>query len=88
MIALGSAERVVRAFHQERSWSTAIDQVLANADIHHFLGLVLLLALIVGAYLTVQEIDRALGRGALLRFLLERPSEAEMSGATEPRAAE
>jgi hypothetical protein len=33
---------------------------------------VLLLGLVVGSFLTWQEIDDALGEGALLRLLLER----------------
>jgi hypothetical protein len=35
---------------------------------------VLLLSLVVGAYLTAREIDRAIGSGGLVRLLLERPS--------------
>ena len=46
--------------------------VIAHASFRHFLGLVLLLGMVVGSFLTWQEIDYALGQGALLRLLLER----------------
>jgi len=35
--------------------------------------LVLLISLVVGTYLTLQEIDRAMGKGSLIRLLFERP---------------
>jgi hypothetical protein len=37
------------------------------------MGLVLLMALIVGVYLTVQEIDRAMGKGAIFTLFFEPP---------------
>lgn len=48
-----------------------------TTEIHRFLGLVLLLSLVIGIYLTMQEIDRAIGKGVLLRLLLERPVDSE-----------
>ena len=77
VIVLGTAERLFSAFRHQGSMNAAIQWVLANADIHRFLGLVLLLSLVVGAYLTAQEIDRPIGRGGLVRLLLERPSDTE-----------
>jgi hypothetical protein len=47
--------------------------MIANANMQRFLGLVLLISLVVGIYLTLQEIDRAMGKEALLRLLCERP---------------
>jgi hypothetical protein len=35
--------------------------------------MVLLISLVVGAYLTIEEIDQALGKGTLLRILFARP---------------
>lgn len=74
VIALGTAERLFSAYRQQRSLALAFQEVWSTADGHHFLGLVLLLSLVVGAYLTAQEIDRALGQGGLRHLLLERPS--------------
>ena len=80
VIALGTAERVFTASREEGGVRTGFDEVLAHADVYHFLGLVLLLSLVVGAYLTAQEIDRALGEGGLRRFLLERRPRDEARG--------
>jgi len=73
VIALGTAERLFSASREEGSASAGLSEVLARANADHFLGLVLLLSLVVGAYLTAQEIDRAIGPGGLVRFLSERP---------------
>jgi len=77
VIALGTAERVFSASRETGAVGQGFEEVMAHADIHRFLGLVLLLSLVVGAYLTAQEIDRALGSGGLLRFLLARPPQDE-----------
>ena len=73
VIVLGTCERIFVALHTEGSFGKAIDFVVANASSRHFLGLVLLLSLVVGPYLTFQEIEDALGKGKLFRLLLERP---------------
>ena len=73
VIILGSGERILETFHKKGSFSAAIDFMIANRNIHRFLGLVLLISLVVGIYLTLQEIDRALGKGTLSRLLFERP---------------
>jgi hypothetical protein len=49
----------------------AIHFMVANANIQRFLGLVLVISLVVGVYLTLQEIDRAMGEGALFRLLFK-----------------
>jgi hypothetical protein len=74
VIVLGIGERIFKAFRQERSLTAAVDILIANANVQRFAGLVLLISLVVGTYLTLQEIDRAMGRGAVLRLLFERPS--------------
>ncbi len=73
VIALGIGERILKAFHQKGSLSMAVNFLIANANGHRFVGLVLLISLVVGTYLALQEIDSAMGKGALLRLLLERP---------------
>lgn len=73
VIALGTAERLFVAAREERSLALAFQQVWSTADGHHFLGLVLLLSLVVGAYLTAQELNVVLGgEGSFRRILLER----------------
>jgi len=84
VIVLGTAEKLFTAYRHQAGAKAAIEQVWSTADIHHFLGLVLLLSLVVGAYLTAQEIDRALGQGGLARLLLERPSDGEEPASDDP----
>jgi len=72
VMVLGTAERILAAFREQGSWSGAVDFVAANASTRHFFGLVLLFSIVVGAYLTLEEIDDALGKGAVYRMLLER----------------
>jgi len=74
VIMLGTGERIVTAFRHEGSVEAAIHFVVENANIHRFLGLVLLLSLVVGPYLTMQELDRAIGKGVLFRVLFQRPA--------------
>jgi len=75
VVLLGIGERVFTAYRREGSVTAAIGYVTATADAHRFLGLVLLLSLVVGTYLTMQEIDRAMGKGTVVGFLLERPAD-------------
>ena len=73
VLIFGIGERALEAFHKQGSLAAAISFLIANANIHRFLGLLLLISLVVGIYLTMQEIDRAMGKGALYRLLFERP---------------
>jgi hypothetical protein len=75
VIVLGIGERILDASRKEGTFRGGIDFVIVNANAHRFLGLVLLISLVVGTYLTMQEIDRAMGEGALLRLFFERPVE-------------
>jgi len=47
--------------------------VIANANLDRFLGCVLLISLLVSAYLTMEEISRAMGEGALFRLFFKSP---------------
>jgi len=73
VIVLGIGERVFEEFRKEGSLSAAITFMIGNANMQRFLGLVLLISLVIGTYLTMQEIDRAMGKGGVLRLLWERP---------------
>jgi hypothetical protein len=87
VIALGTAERLFVAYREQRHVASAFEQVWSTADGHHFLGLVLLLSLVVGAYLTAQELDVVLGgEGGFRRVLLERVSDREVAARPEPAA--
>jgi hypothetical protein len=83
VIVLGTCERLFEGFRAQGSLGAAMQFVIAHASIRHFLGLVLLLGLVVGSFLTWQEIDDALGEGALLRLLLE-PRARKIGTTTSP----
>jgi hypothetical protein len=74
VIVLGTGERMLEEFRKQGGVGAALNFVIANANMQRFLGLVLLISLTVGIYLTIQEIDRALGEGTMSRLLLERPA--------------
>jgi len=73
VIVLGIGDRIFEEFRKEESLSAVINFMIGSANMQRFLGLVLLMSLVIGTYLTMQEIDRAMGKGGLLRLLWERP---------------
>jgi hypothetical protein len=73
VFTLIAVERIFHGVREAGSLQGGISRAIASANLDHFLGLVLLLSLIVGVYLTVQEIDRAMGKGALFRLFFEPP---------------
>jgi len=75
VIILGIGERIVHSIREAGNIQDGISRVVANANIDRFLGLVLLVSLIVGSYLIMQEISRAMGKGALFRLFFKPPLE-------------
>jgi hypothetical protein len=75
VIVFGIGERIFGAYRKTGDIRGAVKLVIANANLDRFLGLVLLISLIVSAYLAIQEIDRAMGKGALFRLFFRRPME-------------
>ena len=73
VILLGIGEKILHAARQTGSLRGGIGFVIAHANLDRFLGMVLLISLVVGSYLVLQEVDRAMGNGALLRLFFERP---------------
>lgn len=74
VIVIGIGDRILKAARHAGGFRAGLDALAANANIDRFLGLVLLIGLVVGAYLTLQEINRALGEGVLFRLLFARAS--------------
>jgi hypothetical protein len=74
VLALGIGDRIFHGIRETGSLRAGLALVIANARIERFLGLVILISVIVGVYLTLQEIDRAMGKGALRRLFFERPT--------------
>jgi hypothetical protein len=73
VIVLGIGERIFKAYREAGSLGGAVSVLLANANFDRFMGLVLLISLVVFVYLTMQEIERAMGKGALFRLFFKRP---------------
>jgi hypothetical protein len=79
VIVLGIGDRILRAARSEGSFREGINALIANANVDRFLGLVVLITFVVGAYLTIQEIDRAMGKGALVKLFFEKPLSEKLS---------
>ncbi len=77
VIVLGTGERIFESFRKDGSLSAALGFVVANANVQRFLGLVLLISLVIAIYLATQEIDDAMGKGALFKLFFERPLSAK-----------
>ena len=73
VILLGVGERIIHSIREAGNIQDGLAQVLANANVDRFLGGALLVSLVVGSYLVVQEISHAMGKGALFRLFFERP---------------
>jgi len=73
VIILGIGEKIFHSVRAAGNLEDGISAVIANANVDRFLGLVLLLSLIVGSYLSLEEISRAMGKGALFRLFFEPP---------------
>jgi hypothetical protein len=73
VIVLGIGEKIFHSVREAGSLAEGISRVVANANLDRFLGLVLLISLTVGSFLVMQEISRAMGKGALFRLFFEPP---------------
>ena len=67
-------ERLVRAWHKSGSLREGLAIVKANADLDHFLALLILGCMIIAVYLALEEISHAMGEGALTRLFFKRPN--------------
>jgi hypothetical protein len=69
-------ERLVRAWHERGSLREGLATVKANANLDHFLALLILGCMIISMYLAMEEISHAMGEGALTRLFFKRPNTA------------
>jgi hypothetical protein len=74
VFVLGTGERIFEASRRVGTLRGGIDYVIAHANLDRSLGLVLLISLVIGAYLVLQRISRAMGEGVMLRLFFERPA--------------
>jgi hypothetical protein len=73
VIVLGIGEKIFHNVREAGSLGEGISRVVANANLDRFLGLVLLISLVVFIYLVMQEIEGAMGKGALFKLFFDRP---------------
>jgi hypothetical protein len=83
VIVLGIGEKIFEAYRKAASLGDAVSNLIANANFDRFMGLVLLISMVVFIYLVMQEIEQAMGKGALLRLFFKRPDPT--SGSVLPR---
>ena len=74
VIAVWMGERIFDAYRETGNLREGVAMMVANANRDRFLGCVLLICLIVSAYLTLQEINEAMGDGALFRLFFKAPA--------------
>ncbi len=74
VIVLGIGEKIFDAYRKAGSLEGAVSRLIANANVDRFMGLVLLISLVVFVYLVMQEIEQAMGEGALFRLFFKRPT--------------
>lgn len=74
VIALGIGERIFHSYRRTGDLREAAGLVIANANLDRFLGCVLLISFVVFAYLAMEEISRAMGKGALFTLFFETRS--------------
>jgi hypothetical protein len=79
VIVIGVGEKILEAARKAHSFSEGVDHLIANANMDRFMGLVLLISMVVFVYLLMQEIENAMGKGALYRLLFERPEQTSES---------
>jgi hypothetical protein len=68
-------EKIFHGVRETGSFHGGVGLVIANANLDRSLGIVLLLSLVVGSYLVLQEIYRAMGKGALFKLFFALPSD-------------
>ncbi len=76
VIALGIGERIIHGTRETGSLREGFALMVANANLERFFGLVILISVMVGIYLMMEEISHAMGAGALRKLFFERPATA------------
>ena len=67
------AEKIFHGFRETGSLHGGIRLVVANASLDRAVGIVLVFSLVVGSYLVLKEIRRAMGKGALFKLFFALP---------------
>jgi hypothetical protein len=88
VLALGIGERTIHSYRRTGDFRDAVSLVIANANLDRFFGCVLLISLVVSAYLTMEEINRAMGKGALYALFFRPPQQIRGGRDINPTSAQ
>jgi hypothetical protein len=72
VLLLGAGDRLVHAWRATGGLKSGVDLLIARSDLNRFFGFVLLISVMVGSYMVLEEIDHAIGKGELLRLFFSR----------------
>jgi hypothetical protein len=84
VIVLGIGEKIFRAYREAGTLGEAVSKLIANANFDRFMGLVLLISVVVFVYLAMQEIEQAMGEGAMFRLFFKRPDATQEPTEIQP----
>src|SRR5215471_5359720 len=73
VIAFGIGEKIFEDYRASDSLGAALAKLIANTNVDHFLGMVLLISVVVFFYLALEEINNAMGEGRLYRLFFKPP---------------
>lgn len=74
VIALRIGEEIFHSARKTGGLGAGVKFVIANRNMDRFFGLLLLISLVVSVYLIMEEISRAMGKGALTRLFFAPPA--------------
>jgi hypothetical protein len=87
VLALGTLEKLIDAYRESGMLGEALRIAAERANQHRFLGTVLCLTLVFGAYFVTSEVNRAMGKGTLFALFFRRPGAARMARTLPPPEA-
>jgi len=72
-IVAGFVERLIETWRSSQGFGEALAETLANMHLSRFIAVILCVNLLFGAYFVFLELDRAMGKGAMVALFFKRP---------------
>jgi len=72
-ILAGFIERLIETWRSSQGFVDAVAETLASIHLSRFLAVIMCVNLLFGAYFTFLELDRAMGKGAIVSLFFKRP---------------
>ena len=76
-IVVGFLERIVEAWRATGGFVTGLHETWMHGEIHRFSAIILCVTILFATYFTFLEVDKVMGRGAIVALLFKRPQSAE-----------